>query len=63
MPSENYRFYCLDRFGRLHNAQLFKAKNDEEAIAAIEAKHPDDTCEIWQGKRLVAKLEPTRLSA
>lgn len=61
--SQTYRYYCLDQFGRLHNAQWFGARNDEEAISAIEAKHPASICEIWQGERLVAKLSPQRLQA
>jgi hypothetical protein len=61
MPSENYRYYCLDGIGRLHDAAWFYAENDDDAIKQIEAKHPDSKCEIWQGKRLVAKLLPQRL--
>jgi len=63
MSSESYRFYCLDAVGHLHDAAWFEAENDEDAIAQIEAKHGDAKCEIWQGKRLVAKLEPNRLQA
>ena len=64
MPSEkNYRYYCLDGAGRLHSAEWFHAQTDEDAIAQIEAKHPDGICEIWQGKRLVAKVSPRRLQA
>lgn len=63
MPSENYRYYCLDGRGHLHSAEWFEAESDEHAISQIEAKHPDGTREIWQGKRLVAKLSPIRLQA
>lgn len=63
MPSENYRYYCLDSTGRLYAAQWFHAENDEDAIRQIEAKHPGYKCEIWQGKRLVGRLAPRRLSA
>jgi hypothetical protein len=63
MPSENYRYYCLDGVGRLHDAAWLDADNDADAISQIMAKHPDATCEIWQGKRLVATLPPKRLSA
>lgn len=63
MSSENYRYYCLDGAGHLHDAAWFCAESDADAIAQIEAKHPDATCEVWQGKRLVAKLSPKRLSA
>ena len=63
MPSDNYRYYCLDGVGHLHSAEWFHAETDEDAIAQIEAKHPDGTCEIWQDERLVAKLSPRRLRA
>ncbi|MFP5329568.1 MAG: hypothetical protein ACLGHC_05460 [Alphaproteobacteria bacterium] len=63
MLQENYRYYCLDRFGQLHNAAWFGAKCDDEAIVAIKAKHPDALCEIWQSNRLVAILSPERLRA
>ena len=63
MSSENYRYYCLDSAGKLHEAAWFHADSDEDAISKIEAEHPDALCEIWQDKRLVAKLSPKRLSA
>ena len=63
MSLETYRYFCLDGTGKLHNAELITAKSDDEAVAQIEAKHPDAHCEIWQGKRLVAKLLPTPLQA
>jgi hypothetical protein len=63
MSLKSYRYYCLDSTGRLHDAAWFDAKNDEEAIAKIRTQHPNDRCEIWQGKRLVATISPERLSA
>ena len=63
MSQENYRYYCLDRTGHLHEAAWFEAKDDADAIAWIEAKHPESICEIFQGKRLVAKISPERLRA
>ena len=63
VSQENYRYYCLDDAGRLHEAEWFESESDEEAIAKIQAEHPDATCEIWQGNRLVATLTPRRLSA
>jgi hypothetical protein len=63
MPSENYRYYCLDGAGRLHDAEWFYALNDQEAIKLVETKHPAGKCEIWQGKRLVASITPKRLQA
>ncbi len=63
MSQETYRYYCLDGVGRLHSAEWFEAESDADAIAQIEALHPDALCEIWQGQRLVAKLSPRRLQA
>jgi hypothetical protein len=63
MPSQSYRYYCLDSSGNLHDAQLFVADSDEDAIAKIEAKHPDSLCEVWRGSELIAKLSPQRLRA
>jgi hypothetical protein len=63
MPSDNYRYYCLDGTGHLHSADFFHAASDEDAIAQIEAKHPEALCEIWQGKRLVATVSAKRHEA
>lgn len=63
MPSENYRYYCLDGAGHLHEAQWFYAATDDEAAAHVATKHPDARCEVWQRNRLVASLSPARLRA
>lgn len=56
MPSENYRYYCLDSTGKLHEARWLGADSDEDAIAQVQARHPEAVCEIWQERRLVASL-------
>jgi len=63
MSAQNYRYYCLDGTGQLHSAAWLEADNDEDAIAMIEARHPELLCEIWKNHRLVAKLSPKRLRA
>ena len=63
MSSQKYRYYCLDGTRHLHSADWFEAESDEEAIAQIEAKHPDALCEIWRGQQLVARLSARRLEA
>lgn len=63
MSSQSYRYYCLDKTGQLHSAAWLAADSDEDAIALIEARHPDSLCEIWKDHRLVAKLGPKRLRA
>lgn len=62
MPRTNYRYYCLDRTGQLHNSIMFQAGSDEDAVAQIAAKHPHDHCEVWEGRRLVATLKPNAAS-
>lgn len=56
MPSENYRYYCLDGSGHLHGTEWISVASDEDAVAQVQAKHPDGKFEIWQGQRLVAQL-------
>jgi hypothetical protein len=63
MAQGSYRYYCLDSSGHLHSAEWFEADSDADAIAQVEALHPDALCEIWHGQRLVAKLSPKRLQA
>ena len=58
MPSQTYRYYCLDATGRLHDAHWFDAANDAEAVARVRATHPDGKCEIWHEERLVAAIAP-----
>ena len=58
--SENYRYYHLSRARHFVDAAWFRAECDKEAIAEIEAKHPDARCEIWQGGRMVAKISSTQ---
>lgn len=56
MPPENYRYYRLDGAGRLHEADWFHAESDEDAIAHVEAKHPDGQSEIWHDERPVLTI-------
>ncbi len=63
MSSENYRYYCLDSVGRLHEAAWFRAASDDDAVAQIEKKNVDAMFEIWQGRRMVARISPTALQA
>lgn len=56
MPS--YRLYCLDGAGRISLADWINAETDEEAVTiARRIEHGARKCEIWQGNRLVAKLD------
>ena len=59
----SYRYYCLDGAGTLHGAEWFEANDDEHAVEVIQTKRPDGQCEIWQGRRLVAKVPADRFSS
>jgi hypothetical protein len=63
MPPQSYRYYCLDGMGNLHLADWIVAESDEDAIAQIEARHPDGKCEIWRGTQLIASTAPRQQSA
>ena len=42
------------------SADVVKASSDEEAIANAEAAGFGSKCEIWDGERMVARLESER---
>jgi hypothetical protein len=56
-PLKTYRVYCLDAAQRMVTADWIEAASDAEAIATAEANGFGSKCEIWEGPRLVAKLE------
>ena len=51
--SQTYRYYFLDGAGHFRGAQWFEAESDKDAVALMDAKHPNGLCEIWHGNRLV----------
>jgi hypothetical protein len=62
-PQKTYRVYCFDAGRRIVSADWLPAEDDADAIARAEAQGFGSICEIWDGKRLVAKLEAHRLQA
>ena len=58
-----YRIYCYDSVRNVVSSDQIEADSDEEAIAKAEAAGFGDKCEIWEGDRLVAKLEAERRQA
>jgi hypothetical protein len=62
-PLKTYRVYCLDAAQRMVTADWIEAASDEEAIARAEADGFGSKCEIWEGQRLVAKLDGERREA
>jgi hypothetical protein len=59
----DYRLYCLDGAGRISLAEWIHATDDQDAIEQAHQLKPHALkCEIWKGERLVATLDPQRLS-
>lgn len=56
--SNTYRIYCYDGQTMTLSGHALKATRDAEAIAEAEASDFGTSCEIWQGRRLVAALPP-----
>ena len=58
MPA--YRIYCLDGAGKVWAAEWIEAPDDAAAIEAARQMDEAVRCEIWQGQRLVGRVEPGR---
>jgi hypothetical protein len=60
---KTYRVYCFDGIKGMVTADWIKAATDEEAVAKAEAKGFASQCEVWEGRRLIAELTPSRQQA
>lgn len=59
----DYRIYCMDGVGKIHFAEEIEAEDDTVAIGIARASKANAIkCEVWQGKRLVAKLDAQDLA-
>ena len=56
----NYRLYCLDGANKVASADWIDADDDRGAIEVATQMHDGHECELWQGKRLVARLDLRR---
>lgn len=54
-----YRLYCLDGASKVASAEWIDADDDDAAIEAARERHDGYHCEVWQGRRLVARLDFT----
>jgi hypothetical protein len=54
---KTYRVYCYDARMKTVSSDFIDAATDEEAIAQAEARGFGSKCEIWDGNRMVAKLD------
>ena len=57
----DYRLYCLDGASKVASAEWIEADDDHRAIKAARKRHEGYRCEVWQGPRLVARLDFTSL--
>jgi hypothetical protein len=53
----SYRLYGLDGVSRVASGEWIDAGDDQQAIEAARERFGDGHCEVWQGPRLVARLE------
>jgi hypothetical protein len=53
----NYRIYCLDGANKVASAEWIHADDDAAALEVVTERHAGYKCEIWDGKRLVARLD------
>jgi len=56
----NYRLYCLDGASKVASGEWFDADDDDAAIEVAKRTHDGYECELWQGRRLVARLDLRR---
>ena len=52
-----YRLYRLDGADKVASAEWIEGDDDEAAIAAARELHHGRRCELWQGLRLVARID------
>lgn len=53
----NYRIYCLDGAGKVASAGWIEADGDEAAIDLVKQKYGSYKSELWDGERLVARVD------
>ena len=52
-----YRLYGLDGANKVASAEWIEADDDASAIEEAKRTHQGYECEVWQGKRLVTRLD------
>lgn len=52
-----YRLYGLDGVDKVASGEWIEADDDEAAIEIAKNRFDGTPCEIWQGSRLVARME------
>lgn len=55
-----YRVYCIDGADKVASADWVEADGDEAAIEHVKERHDGYKCELWQGERLVERMDLRR---
>lgn len=56
---QSYRLYCFGGRGKTGHVEILEASDDDEAVRLAYSKRLDVSCEVWDGKRLVAHIRAT----
>ena len=56
----DYRLYGLDGVNKVSSGEWFEADDDEAATNVARKMMDGHDCELWQGKRFVARIEHKR---
>jgi hypothetical protein len=56
----NYRVYCIDGADKIASSDWVEAADDEAAAELVRKRHDGFKCELWQGTRLVARIDLRR---
>ena len=51
-----YRLYGLDGLSKVASGEWFDAGDDEAAIEVAKTMTDGHDCELWEGRRLVARI-------
>lgn len=57
-PVPSFRLYRLDGAGKIASAEWLEANDDAHAQDLARELNAETTLEIWDRKRLVARIEP-----
>jgi hypothetical protein len=52
----DYRLYGLDGVNKVASGEWFEADDDQTAIEVAKTLMDGYDCELWQGKRFVARI-------
>jgi len=56
----HYKVYCIDGGDKIASANWVEAENDEAAAELVRERHEGYKCELWQGTRLIARMDLRR---